>query len=210
MEAWMTFAQQGSPETGRVIFDASTMQKLFDPAEWAKASAGGFDFALEHLAEGPTYATLWDLDRKILNAQKLLAERTKEIANYHAIVQAAWMKAFQRFVKELSNPAGAPIKSGREMIDLWIKVANETLIEMHRSQEFLEAQRRMTRSGTEYRLAEREIAEAFCEMHHIPTRTEVDEVQRIVCELRRELRRLRRELNAPEAEREARGLKTVE
>ena len=39
----------------------------------------------------------------------------------------------------------------------------------------------------------REIAEAFCEMHHIPTRTEMDEVQRAVYELRRELRALHRQ-----------------
>ena len=35
--------------------------------------------------------------------------------------------------------------------------------------------------------------EAYCEMHHIPTRTEVDELARSVYELRRELRALRRE-----------------
>ena len=55
---------------------------------------------------------------------------------------------------------------------------------MHRSEAFLEAQRTMTRSATEYRLQEREIAEAFCAMHHVPTRTEMDEVQREVYVLR--------------------------
>ena len=82
--------------------------------------------------------------------------------------------------------------------------ANKALLEMHRSEEFLEAQRRMTRSSTEYRLAEREIAEAFCEMHHIPTRTEMDEMQRAVTELR--ARACAARCNAPkprEAAREA-------
>jgi polyhydroxyalkanoate synthesis regulator phasin len=91
-------------------------------------------------------------------------------------------------MKALNDPKGAPIESGRGMLDLWLATANKSLVEMHRSDQFLEAQRRMTRSSTEYRLAEREIAEAFCEMHHIPTRTEMDEVQRTVTELRRELR----------------------
>ena len=40
------------------------------------------------------------------------------------------------------------------------------------------AQRAMTRSSAEYRLAEREIAEGFCEVHHIPTRTEGDSYAR--------------------------------
>lgn len=97
---------------------------------------------------------------------------------------------------ELNNSEGAPIKSGRELLDAWITVANQTLLEMHRSKEFLKAQRRMTRSSTDYRLQEREIAEVFCEMHHIPTRTEIDEMQRTVLELRRELRALMRERDA--------------
>ena len=86
-------------------------------------------------------------------------------------------------------PKGTPITSWRELTDVWIKIANETLIETHRTPEFLEAQRRLTRSGAECRLQEREIVEAYCEMQHMPTRTEVDEVQREVYELRRRLAR---------------------
>jgi hypothetical protein len=95
-------------------------------------------------------------------------------------------------MKAVNDPRGEPITSGRAMLDLWLSTANKSLLEMHRSEEFLETQRKMTRSSTEYRLAEREIAEAFCEVHHIPTRTEMDEMQRAVTELRRELRALRK------------------
>jgi hypothetical protein len=41
------------------------------------------------------------------------------------------------------------------MTDRWLEVANETLIEVHRSDEFVEAQRRMLRSASDYRLQER-------------------------------------------------------
>src|SRR5206468_11112565 len=109
------------------------------------------------------------------------------------VVQGAWNNALARFMKTLNDPKGEAITSGRQMLDAWLATANAALIEMHRSREFLEAQRKVTRSSTEYRLAEREIAEAFCEMHHIPTRTEMDEVQKTVTELRRELRGMRRE-----------------
>lgn len=199
MESWMTLAQQGWSQLGADKSATSNLAKLFDPAEWAKAGIGNFDLALEHLTEGPTYATLWDLDRKLLNLQRLWQERSKDIAAHYALVQTAWNKAFARFTEEINNAAGAPVKSWRELLDLWIKISNDVLIEAHRSDEFLEAQRRMTRSATEYRLAEREVAEVFCELHHVPTRTEVDEVQRIVCELRREMRALKRELNALQA-----------
>jgi polyhydroxyalkanoate synthesis regulator phasin len=112
------------------------------------------------------------------------------------VVLAAWRQAVERFMKQLSDPNAEPTGTFRSMIDRWVKVANDTLIEVHRSPEFLEAQQRVTRSTTEYRLLEREIAEAYCEAGHIPTRSEMDEVQRGVVELRREVRELRRQLKS--------------
>lgn len=194
MEQWATLAKDAwGKSSGR--FDAEAMQKLFDPAEWKRAGSH-FDMGLEKLTEGPTYATLWDLDRKMLNAQKLWMERSRDVERYWEIVQAAWTKAAQRFMKAVNDPKGEPIGTGRQMIDLWLSVANQELLEMHRSAAFLDVQRSMTRSSTEYRLAEREIAEAFCEVHHIPTRTEMDEMQRLVTELKREVRALKKPVKA--------------
>ena len=193
VESWTALAKQGWPMLAGSDADRSSLQQLFDPAVWSRTGAGRFDLALERLTEGPTYATLWDLDRKLLNAQKLWLKRSEDIAAYQTIVQAAWRRAVQRFVDALNDSKAPALKSGREFLDLWIATANACLLEMHRSNKFLEAQRKMTRSATEYRLQEREIAEAFCAMHHIPTRTEMDEVQRAVYELRREWRALRKE-----------------
>ena len=107
-------------------------------------------------------------------------------------MHGAWSEAVKRFLQEINDTQGTPITTWRELIDVWIKTANETLLATHRTPEFLEAQRRLTRSGAECRLQEREIAEAFCEMQQTPTRTEMDEVQREVYELRRRLRALER------------------
>lgn len=189
MEQWAELAKDGWTKAGR--FDAESMKKLFDPAEWKRAGSH-FDMGLEKLTEGPTYATLSDLDRRMLNVQKLWMERARDVEQYWEVVQGAWNRALERFMKVANDPKGEPITTGRQMLDLWLATANKSLVEMHRSDAFLDAQRSMTRSSTEYRLAEREIAEAFCEMHHIPTRTEMDEVQRVVTELRRELRAMKR------------------
>jgi poly[(R)-3-hydroxyalkanoate] polymerase subunit PhaE len=191
MEGWIALAQQGSAAVAG-NFDAMELRKLFDPAEWSKVWTDRFDVALERMTEGPAYATLWDIDRKLVNLQKLTLERVKDIAHYHSIVQATWNQALVRFMQALNDPSGAPLTSGRDVLDLWIATANAALLEMHRSEAFLDAQRRMTRSATECRLQEREIAEALCEAHHIPTRTEMDEVQRATYELRRDLRALQR------------------
>ena len=200
MEDWAALAKDAWAQGGK--FDPAAMQKLFDPAEWKRAGSH-FDMGLEKLTEGPTYATLWDLDKKMLNTQKLWVERARDVEHYWEVIQAAWSRALERFMKQLNDPKDEPIRSGRQMLDAWLVTANGALLEMHRSKQFLEAQRRMTRSSTEYRLAEREIAEAFCEMHHIPTRTEMDEMQRVVTQLRRELRALKRQGTKYEAREQA-------
>jgi hypothetical protein len=190
IDQWMGLLQQGS----RFTASQEHLRKIFDPAEWAKPLPGSFDFGIERIIEGPNFATLWDLDRKVLKVQQLGLRRAEDSAAYHTVVFAAWNRAVERFTRELADSKRGPIGGFRELIDLWIKTANDTLIEVHRSPEFLEAQRRVTRSATDYRLAEREVAEAYCEMHHIPTRTEVDEIARAVQELRREVRALLRKV----------------
>ena len=189
MEQWVTLAQQAQPQSG---LTAESLKTLFDPSQWAQAGLGPLDAAIEHLVEGPSYATLWTLDRKILKAQKLRGEWAKDLAAFQLLMHGAWSEAVKRFLQEINDTQGTPITTWRELIDVWIKTANETLLATHRTPEFLEVQRRLTRSGAECRLQEREIAEAFCEMQQTPTRTEMDEVQREVYELRRRLRALER------------------
>ena len=190
IEKWMALAPQAGATTGNVD---DVLKALFDPAQWAQAGLGPLDRAIEHLVDGPSYATLWTLDRKLLRAQKLRADWTRDLASWQLIMQGAWNEALQRFVAAVHATDAQPIRTWRELADLWVSTANDTLTQTHRTPEFLEAQRRLTRSSTECRLAEREIMEAYCEMHHIPTRTEVDDLSRAVYELRRELRALRRE-----------------
>ena len=175
--------------------DNEMLARLFDPSQWGKVMAGGQDLSLERLTEGPTYATVTDIDRKILKAQQLWLQRARDIEGYRQVVQAAWLRAFEQMRKALADPKGPPLASARAVLDLWLSIANEALLEMHHRPEYLEAQRKMTRAAAEYRLQEQELAEVFCTLHHIPTRTEMDEAQKTIVELRRELRALKRRLD---------------
>jgi hypothetical protein len=168
-----------------------TLREMFAPSAWTGPGAGVLDAALQRVLEGPRYATLWDHDRQVLELQRLTLERDKAVAAYQAVVQKAWGQAFKRFAKGLNAEPRAP-RTWRGLVDQWLAVANDTLIDVHRSDEFVEAQRRMLRTASDRHLQERRIAEAWCEAAHVPTRSEVDELQRVVTELRREVRLLRR------------------
>jgi poly[(R)-3-hydroxyalkanoate] polymerase subunit PhaE len=192
LQRWTSVAEKALPG----ISVDGLLKVMFDPSQWPELASSPLDRAIEHLVEGPSYATLWTLDRKLLKAQKLRLEWSRDLAAYQLVLHSAWSEALQRFFTEIHRE-GEPIRTWRELIDVWIDVANATLVEAHRKPEFLEAQRRLTRSSTECRLQEREIAESWCEMHHIPTRTEIDDLARTVHELRRELRALSRHQEVP-------------
>ena len=196
VERWTAFAKEAAQ--GEVP-SADKLREIFAPAAWAGGTgpgAGVLDASLQRVLEGPRYATLWDLDRPLLQLQKLTLQRDKDVAAYQAVVQKAWNLAFERFAKALSTEPQAA-GGWRALTDRWLAVANDTLIEAHRSDEFLQAQRRMLRSASDRHLQERKIAEAWCEAAHVPTRSEVDELQRQVTELRREMRLLRRAAQVP-------------
>jgi hypothetical protein len=195
IEKWTEFAGESAKNAGPLTPEA--LAQLFAPAQWSGPGAGAFDSALRQVLEGPKYATLWDHDRKLAELQQLALQRDKDIAAYQAIVQKAWNTTFQRFTASFASTQGEAPGTWRSLTDRWLAMANDTLIEVHRSDEFVEAQRRMLRSASDYRLQERKLAEAWCEASHIPTRTEVDELQRTVIELRRQLRALQREKSPP-------------
>ncbi len=190
---WTEFAKEAAQGE---MPSVDKLREMFAPAAWAQGAGPGsgvLDAALQRVLEGPRYAVLWDLDRQLLELQKLTLQRDKAVAAYQAVVQKGWNLAFQRFTKALgSKPQAAAGLTWRALTDQWLGVANETLIEVHRSEEFIEAQRRMLRAASDRHLRERRIAEAWCEAAHVPTRSEVDELQRHVVELRREVRLLRR------------------
>ena len=87
--------QEGDAPGGRY---AESLKTLFDPSQWAQAGLGPLDAAIEHLVDGPSYATLWTLDRKILKAQKLRGEWAKDLAAYQILMHGAWNEAIKRFL----------------------------------------------------------------------------------------------------------------
>ena len=79
------------------------------------------------------------------------------------------------------------------MLALWTDTANRQLLETQRSEPFLQTQAAMIRASTELRMAQQELVEHFGRQFGFATRTELDDVNRTVTELRREVRTMQRE-----------------
>ncbi len=196
IEKWTELVKQGPKAAA---FTPEALRELFTPARWSGTGIGSFDAGLRQVLEGPKYAVLFDLDRKLLSLKQLASQRDKDVAAFHAIMVKAWGTAFERFSSSVTSASSQEPATWRGMANRWLAVVNDTLIEAQRSEAFVEAQRKMLRSASDYRLQEQKIAEAWCEALHVPTRTEMDEIQRTVTELRRQLRALQRASAQPAA-----------
>lgn len=189
MRRWVQASHQAAHDAK---VDPELWRSVFDPDRWMKQGAAPFDAALERLLDGPKNSIPWALNEKLLRLSQLTAQHARDSSDYHRLQRDAWTRAIDRFPARAEQKAGEGPCTFRELLDLWIDTVNESLLEMHRSPQFLNAQRSLTRSSTDLRLQERELVEMYCEAHHLPTRSEIDEVQRTLADLRREVRALKR------------------
>ena len=172
---------------------AELLSKIFDPRAWF-SGADGVDQALQRMAEGPRLADVWDTERKMLtlfNAWTALRRRSLE---HNTVMLGAWLQAAGKFAKDLNEKADRKeaLGSWREVLALWVDIANSALLETQRSETYLKSQREILKASTDLRLAQQEMAAFYSEMFGYPTREELDDVHRAMTELRREVRKLQR------------------
>ncbi len=182
------------PTAGADDAAQTALGKLIDPSQLVGAGMDEIGKTIQRLTEGPEFADLGNLHGKLMKTMSAWLEMRRCGGEYQVVVMGAWMAAFQRLMAALKEKGnkGEAVESWQQLTDLWLAIANDTLLEAHRSDPFLEAQSQLLRAGTRYRLLEREITEFICEAKSVPTRTEVDDLHRTVHALRREVREMKR------------------
>lgn len=171
----------------------ATFRKMIDPRSWM-AGTGEIDDVLGHMAEGPRFADLWEVERRYARVLQAWMNVRRRGLEHSAVVLEAWLQAGRRFTEEMAGRAGTgvPTPDPKATLALWTETANRQLLETQRSEPFLQTQAAMIRASTELRLAQQELVEHFGRQFGFPTRTELDDVHRTVTELRREMRAMRR------------------
>ena len=165
------------------------------------------DALLGRLTQTPTFAHLWDLDRKFAGVTAAWSRLHLSDLAYRALVARAWTTAQQRLPKRSAKqraqtappPKGSPDVDWRAGLDEGLSELNGALLELMRSDEYLEAQRQLLSAGMDVREQLRHVGEDMAELFQLPGRDEVDDLGRAVVELRRELRRVSRAHDAASA-----------
>jgi hypothetical protein len=165
---------------------------MMDPRGWLGVT-GELDDMIRHMAEGPRFADLWDVERQYAGVMRAWIEVRRRSLEHSAVVIGAWVQAGRLFSQRLAENGGT--LDSKAALALWIETANAVLIDTQRSDAFLTTQSVLLRASTDLRLAQRQLLEYYGNRFGFPTRTELDDVHRTVTELRREVRSLRRALS---------------
>ena len=187
------FNESGSDDSSGAF---EKLKRLLNPETFLRSGVDEINQVFKRYAEGPDFADIGVLEKKFMRTSQDWLNLRNASAEYQMVITKAWAQAFDIYTKEVSNQPEESTANAHEMMQLWLKIANDCLIQVQRSDEFLKAQRKLFKTNTQYKLKQREIIEAWCENFTMPTRTEVDDLHRMVYELRREVRQLKVQLKS--------------
>lgn len=184
------------PDDATKDYFLSTLDDISNPYSWLKFSNSNVEEGLKRFSEGPLFSGISDLDNRIAKAMDGWLELGEKNNDYYEVQIKSWMSAYETFIEKLNNFSDEEKKqiSPKKLLELWSSTAEEELMIMHRSSDFLQTQKALIKANAEYRLQEQNVAEVICEAMHIPTRQEVDDLHKTVTELRRELRSLKKQV----------------
>lgn len=173
---------------------ALVFRKMFDPRAWMSGT-GDLDDMLQRMAEGPRFADFWETERKFARVFQAWLKLRRASLEHTTVVLEAWVKAASNFSEQLAGfKRHGKHKNAKEVLTLWVDLANQRLLETQSSERFLRTQSALLAASTDLRFAQREVTEYYGSMFGFPTRTELDDVHKTVTELKRELRTLKREM----------------
>lgn len=197
--SWDVKSMMNNPLGGDFSTGRDAFLNMLSPSNWSPFAPEQLRTILESIAQGPQFADLatpqieaaeaW---RETLDYQQALADMTK-------VLQETWTRTLKKYTEDyLVEDLNSGDVSGA--LEAWLKLANAELLETQRSEEFMAAQRGMLRASVEIKARMRDVAESWSQSYQMPTRTEVDDLIKTVHELRREVRKLKRDVASMKGE----------
>ncbi len=201
---WFPSSMSGSADAekknSKDYFDALKM--TLDPSTFIQMGSNDLTKAFQKLLNAPQFADFGSFENRMMQMMNDSSELRKASAEYQSLISSSWSKAFSDFMEQASELFDKPFdtkensgQSIKEMIDQWLKIANQKLLDTQRSPEFLDAQKQLFKAATQCKDQQNEMIESWCEYVGIPSRAEVDDLHKKVHELKREVRQLKTKLS---------------
>ena len=192
-EPWLQSWTQSSGRFGHVMLGGGS-----ELAELTRFHWDVYERTFGGITEIPGLGYNRELNAKLLNGFDAWVDLQRASAEYHTILSKTWAQAFERFIQKLIEigEKGEVIDSIRDVMNLWFETVDQTFTKMYISEEYLRIQKDLAGSAMKYKMQQQEIVEVFMKMNDLPTRTELDDAYRSLNELRKEVKALKKALNA--------------
>lgn len=189
-QEWFS-AQQSSTENAGA---AEALTCMLDPRQFMKFASDTLGLMFSKLADGPDFADMGVLEKRFLKVGRDWESFREACQHYQEVLSAAWARAWQQYTEAFVGTDSDNTAGAGEWLERWLEIADRELVATLRSAEYLEAQQRLFRAGTTYKVRQDHVIEQWCDALGMPSRSEVDDLHRMVYELRREVRSLQQEL----------------
>ncbi|MER2544282.1 MAG: poly(R)-hydroxyalkanoic acid synthase subunit PhaE [Candidatus Accumulibacter phosphatis] len=191
MGPWLSFLMQAasSGHIGEAVLGGTAgLNRLLSMEGDASALAG--------VGQIPLFGASREKNAKLLRLVDTVVDLRKSSLNFHTSFAEALSKAVEATVEELGKVAakGEKITSLRQLMGLWYRTADKSLLVTFNTQEFLDTQNAFTKAQQQFKLAQRAVVEDIFRNLDMPTRSELDETYQVIHELKKEVRALKKAL----------------
>lgn len=134
---------------------------------------------------------------KILAAVDAMGDLRKSQAEFQKAMSEAMGTAVERTIEHMAKLAekGESIDTVRDLMRTWFTIADKTLNEAFTKPEFLATQDKMTNDLMTYKVKQRDALELIYDAMDLPTRSALDEAYKDIAHLKREVRKLKKQLD---------------
>jgi len=112
---------------------------------------------------------------------------------YQLLLLNIWVKALESFLQHLASSKEISVWDWRRLLQLWSRLFDQTFAQTFRSPEALQIQGTFLNRTLRWQRQQQQLVEVLLKANHLPTRSEMDALQRSLYELRRELKQLKQE-----------------
>lgn len=188
---WMQAMQQGMPLMGSAMMGDQNALTQMTNMYW-----DAFQDTFGQLLQAPGIGYTREFDEKQRRAFAAWLDYQEASYEYQVVLAETWVKAFDQLMREMVelSQQGQKIEGLRAFINRWSETADHIFKDVFQSDVYVIAQSKLVNALMAYRIKQRDVNEKLFEMMDMPTRSEVDEANRRIYELRKEVKALKKEL----------------
>ena len=153
------------------------------------------------LVQSPLLGPTRELNSKILRGFDAWVHLYRATIDYQIVLSNVQVRSFEALMQELVSMAekGKKIENWQQLQMLWSTVADDVFAKEFCDEKNLKIRGKFLNALNTYRVHQQELMELGMKMMNIPSRQEVDEMHKIIYELRKEVKSLKKSLAKSEA-----------